>query len=222
MRLPSISKFLDISNSKDIVGEPKIPEFDENKLGLKEVFLSWDHLTSMQDKRGIDRRYIRSLTIIGIFVGILLLIMQEFFVILIIGSFIFFTRVALKTNPENVRYEISNHGLLIGENMYYWNKLIRFFFMKRGDSEVIAIDTTIGFPGRLFIPFNYKDREVIKETLLKYLYFLEEEPKTFFDNAYDRVVRRFTLEEELSEEENKSYGVRTDIEKEQETKQLEE
>ena len=161
----------------------------------------------MQDKKGIGKKYTRSFTIIGIFVGLLLLIMQEFFVILIIGSLIFFIQAMLKMNPEPVKYEISNHGILVGDSMYYWSKLVRFFFMKREDYEVVAIDTTLGFPGRIFIPFDAKDKEKIKEILLRYLYFLEAEPKTFFDNAYDRIARRFSLEDEDVEEKGKGFGM---------------
>ena len=208
MKLPKLSEFLDIKNPKDQIGTPMNLEIDKGVPGPKEVYLSWEHLASVQDKKGMSKKYIRSFTIIGIFVGLLLLIMQEFFVILIIGSIVFFTQAILKMNPEHVKYEISNHGILIGESMYYWGKLVRFFFINRDGQEVIAIDTTLGFPGRVFVPFDAKDKEKIKEILLKYLYFLEAEPKTFFDNAYDRVMKKFSFEEENAEEEKKELGVK--------------
>jgi len=99
MKLPKLSEFLDIKNPKDQIGTPMNPEIDKETLGPKEVYLSWEHLTSTQDKKRMSKKYVRSFTIIGIFVGLLLLIMQEFFVILIIGSLIFFTQAILKMNP---------------------------------------------------------------------------------------------------------------------------
>ena len=147
------------------------------------------------EHKGVSKKFIRAFTIIGIFVGLLLLVMQEFFVILIIGSLIFVTQAMMKLPPEKIKYEISSHGIAIGDSLYYWNKLVRFFFVVREGVEVIAIDTTLGFPGRIFLSFNIADKEKIKQILIKYLHFLEVEPKTFFDNAYDRVVKRFSLED---------------------------
>ena len=166
-------------------------------LGPKEVYMTWESLTSVQDKRGIDKSHIRAFTIIGIFVGLLLLIMQEFFIILIIGSLIFFTQAILRMNPENVKYEISSHGISIGDTMYYWNQLVRFFFIQRENTEAVAVDTTLGFPGRIFMPFQGVDKGKLKEILEKHIHFLESEPKTFLDNAYDRVVKRFSVGKDL-------------------------
>ena len=193
MKLPSITDFIGINTSRNL--EPtKVAEIDPENLGPKEVFITWEALATNEHK-GVSKKFIRAFTIIGIFVGLLLLVMQEFFVILIIGSLIFVTQAMMKLPPEKIKYEISSHGIAIGDSLYYWNKLVRFFFVVREGVEVIAIDTTLGFPGRIFLSFNIADKEKIKQILIKYLHFLEVEPKTFFDNAYDRVVKRFSLED---------------------------
>ena len=193
MKLPSIVEFLGINTSRNL--EPtKVAEIDPENLGPKEVFITWEAFATTEHK-GVSKKFIRAFTIIGIFVGLLLLIMQEFFVILIIGSLIFVTQAMMKLPAEKIKYEVSSHGIAIGDSLYYWNKLVRFFFVVREGVEVVAIDTTLGFPGRIFISFNQADKEKIKQILTKYLHFLEVEPKTFFDNAYDRVVKRFSLED---------------------------
>jgi hypothetical protein len=193
MKLPSITEFLDIKNRQDNLESPKIPEFDYQRVP-KEVYLAWEAV-STHEVKGINKRFIRAFTIIGIFVGLLLLIMQEFFVILIIGSLIFFVQAMMKLTPESTKYELSSHGLKIGDTLYYWDHLRRFFFVLREGVEVVAIDTTLGFPGRLFISYDPSNKEKIKEVLLKYLHFLEVEPKTFFDNAYDKVIKKFSIED---------------------------
>ena len=193
MKLPSITEFLDLKSSRNL--EPtKVAEIDPENLGPKEIFITWEALATAEHK-GVSKKFIRAFTIIGIFVGLLLLIMQEFFVILIIGSLIFVSQAMMKLPPERIKYEVSSHGIAIGDSLYYWDKLVRFFFVIREGVEVIAIDTKLGFPGRIFISFNQADKEKIKQILIKYLHFLEIEPKTFFDNAYDRVVKRFSLED---------------------------
>jgi hypothetical protein len=193
MKLPRIGEFLDIKSRQDNLEPTKVPEFDYQRIP-KEVYLAWE-ATPTHEVKGVSKRFIRAFTIIGIFVGLLLIIMQEFFVILIIGSLIFVTQAMMKLAPEPIKYELSSHGLKIGENLYYWDHLRRFFFVLREGVEVVGIDTTLGFPGRLFVSFDPSDKEKIKEILIKYLHFLEEEPRTFFDNAYDRVVKKFSLED---------------------------
>ena len=90
---------------------------------------------------------------------------------------------------------------MIDDNIYDWDDLRRFFFVKRNNSEMIAIDTVLSFPARIFISFEQADREKIKEILEKYLYYLESEPKTFLDNTYDSVIKKFSFKEEDEENE---------------------
>jgi hypothetical protein len=195
MKLPSITKFLDIKDPRDSLGSPKVDKIDRENLPPKEVYMSWEQTLSVDSKKVINQRYYRPLLIIGIFVGLLLLIMQEFFVILIIGSVIFFVQAVMKMSPENVKYELNNHGVLIGDHLYYWDTLVRYYFIFRESVEVLAVDTTLGFPGRIYISFNPSDKEKIKEIMEKYLHYLESEPKTFLDNAYDRVAKKFGTDE---------------------------
>ncbi len=206
MKIPSITKFLDIENPRDRLGPPKVEEIDRENLPPKEVFLTWDYTVSAENKKWINKRLYRPILIIGIVVGLLLLIMKEFFVMLMIGSIIFFMQALQKMNPENVKYEINNHGILVGDSVYYWNKLRRYFFISRDGNEVLSIDTVLGFPGRIFIYFNSVDKEKIKGILDRYLHFLDAEPRTFLDDAYEKVTKKFSSDDEdedLSQEEAK-------------------
>lgn len=196
MKIPSITKFLDIKDPRDEMGSPKVEDIDRENLPPKEIFLTWDYTVSAENKKWINKRLYRPILIIGIFVGLLLLIMQEFFIMLIIGSIIFFMQALQKMNPENVKYEINNHGILVGDSMYYWNKLRRYFFISRDGNEVLSVDTVLGFPGRIYIYFNSFDKEKIKSILDRYLHFLENEPRTFLDSAYDKVTTKFSSDEE--------------------------
>lgn len=200
MKLPNIYKFMDLKTREENSGPAKTEGFDPNNLPVKEVYIAWDREVSVKDKIVINERYSKSLTTISIIVGVILLIMQQFFVLLLLGSIAFFIISLKKVSPEVVKYEISNHGIKIDDSMYYWSKLRRFFFLQKEKNEVIAVDTTIGFPGRLYIAFDNNDREKVKQLLEKYLHYLESEPRTFLDNTYDKVVSKFSLDEEDSVE----------------------
>ena len=194
MDLSSIGNMVGIKSSHENIEPPKIPGYSREQLGEKKVFLSWEAM-SHAEKHGMNKRFVRAFTIIGIFIGLLLLAMQEFFVLLVIGSVIFITQALMKMPPENLKYEINSFGININGKLYYWDVLRRYFFIDREGIEIVVVDTTLGIPGRLFINFNQKDKESIKEVFNKYLHFLEQEPKTFFDEAYDKIVKKFGVED---------------------------
>ncbi|HNU76197.1 MAG TPA: hypothetical protein PKL88_00580 [bacterium] len=196
MKLPSFTKFMDIKSREDYLGPAKIENLDPENLPVKEIYLAWQKEVSVEEKISVSKRYSRSLITISIVVGLILLIMQQFFVLLILGSIAFFVISLKKVSSENVKYELSNHGIMIDDSMYYWDKLRRFFFLPKGGTEILVVDTTIGFPGRIYLSFNPEDRDKIKEILEKYTHYLESEPRTFLDNAYDKVINKFSVNED--------------------------
>ncbi|MBU1133276.1 hypothetical protein KKG08_03340 [Patescibacteria group bacterium] len=192
IKFPEFSSIFVKSPEKEIVN--KISDFELEKLGEKKVFLAWEALGRAEKSGEMGIKFTRTFTIIGVFVGLVLMIMQEFFLILAVGSVIFVVQALTKATPEIVKYEFSNHGLLINETLYYWDQLKRYFFILRDGGEAIAIDTTLGFPGRLFISFIPKDKEEIKRILDQRLFFLKEEPKTFLDTAYEKILDKFDIQ----------------------------
>lgn len=194
IKFPEFSSIFVKPGEKEVVN--KISDFELEKLGEKKVFLSWEALGRAERSGEMGIKFTRTFTIIGVFVGLVLMIMQEFFLILAVGSVIFVVQALTKAAPEIVKYQLSNHGLLIDGTLYYWDQLKRYFFIQRDGKEALAIDTTLGFPGRLFVSFNQKDREEIKRILDQRLFFLEEEPKTFLDTAYEKILDKFDIQNE--------------------------
>jgi len=198
---------MDIKSREDYLGPAKIENLDPENLPAKEIYLAWQKEVTVEEKISVSKRYSRSLITISIVVGLILLIMQQFFILLILGSIAFFIISLKKVTPENVKYELSNHGIMIDESMYYWDKLRRFFFLSKGKNEILVVDTTVGFPGRIYLSFNPEDRYKIKEILENYTHYLESEPRTFFDNAYDKVVGKISMEKDsVDDSSDKSEG----------------
>lgn len=196
MKIPSFSKFMDFKSREDYLGPSKVEPMEKENLPVKEIFFSWEKEVSVEDTKVISKRFNNALTLIGVFVGLLLLAMQQFFVLLVVGSLVFFVQSLRKVSPENVKYEISNHGVMVEDSIYYWDKLRRFFFLTREGSEVLVIDTVIGFPGRIYLSIDLNDKEKIKNLLEKYLHYLDAEPRTILDEAYDKVVNKFSVDED--------------------------
>lgn len=196
IKIPSFSEFMDFRSREDYLGSAKVDSMDKESLPVKEIFFSWEKEVSVEDRKVISKRFNNAFTLIGVFVGLLLLAMQQFFVLLIVGSLVFFVQSLRRVSAGRVKYEISNHGVMVEDSIYYWDKLRRFFFLNKENSEVLVIDTVVGFPGRIYLSIDSSDKEKIKILLEKYLHYLDTEPRTFFDNAYDKVVNKFSVDEE--------------------------
>lgn len=193
MKIPSLVNLLGLPQIVPQRPTPPPVNFDPKTLGPKETFLKW-HAASRATVRTFSPKFSRTFLAIGIVIAFLLVIMQEFILILMVASLFFLTYVLSKTAPESLDYEINNHGILVGEQIYYWHDLRQFFFIHKNDVDVLCVDTYLGVPARLYLTINIADRTKIYEYLEPKLNYLNEEPKTPFDKAYDNVMSKFNFE----------------------------
>jgi len=165
-----------------------VKTFDPDKLGPKKILFTWSAPSRVETKG--NEKISRTLMVIGIFIGLLLVIMQEYALILLIASLVFVNHAIKKVSPEKVTHEISTHGFSYAGQLYYWHQLKNFFFLK---DNMLAIDTYDTFPGRLFAIVSIKDHKEITNALEKYIHFLEQVPQTSLDKIYDSVVDKLKL-----------------------------
>jgi hypothetical protein len=169
------------------------PDFDPNKLGPKETYLTWQAQVR-PEKKSFNKRIARTLLVIGVVISLLLAIMGEFMLILVMGSMMFISYVLSNTPPENITYEISNHGIRIDATIYYWHRFRHFFYKNVDGTEMFAIDTVKSIPGRIYLAFTPDNRDRIKEILTSKMTFLENEPTTIMDKAYNKVIDKFNFQ----------------------------
>lgn len=190
MSLVNFAQLLGIRKDLDKINDKLNKKFDPDKLGPKKVYLSWEALARPKSS-GKTTKFSRTMIIIGIFLGLLLVLMQEYALILLIASLIFVNEAIKKSAPQTVKHEISTHGFNYAGQMYYWHQLRRFFFQ---DNNILCIDTYDIFPGRLFVLYSGKDQKEIRESLEKHINYVEEMPKTSFEKAYDSVMNKLNLD----------------------------
>jgi hypothetical protein len=190
MRLTEISDYLGFTTSASRKEVEEMQRVKSEPKGPKEVYLKWEALSRPQSQF-LDVRISRALLMIGIVVGLLLVVMQEFILILFIASVVFFGYVLSNLSPEKVNYEISSHGISYGDDIYYWDELKHFFFKQAGEFEILSVDTKMGLPGRLFITIDQKDKAKIQEILEQRLHFLQTPPKEMFDSLFDSLRSKF-------------------------------
>lgn len=145
-------------------------------------------------KKQMNQKTTKTLIVIGGVIALLLVAMQEFFLILVALSLIFVSYMLQQVPAEEIEYEITNHGVKYADKLYFWDDLSNFFFVSVGNTKVVALDVLNDLPTRIFLTLNKEDKEKIKSLLEKHVEYLEEEPKTFFDKAYDSVANKLDLD----------------------------
>jgi len=190
-----LSRFASVfSPPKPPVQKKPLPVEKPKDLEPKKVFLSW-RAHSFKQKKSQTRKLNRTVIIIAIVVGLLLVSMGEFGLLLLIASVVFVSNVFSKVAPEDVVIEVSNHGVLYDGRLYLWEELHSFFFSQKEVDEVLIVDTKSVFPGRLFLHFDMKNKPKLKEYLEKRIHYIEKEPETFVDRAYSATLSKFNFED---------------------------
>lgn len=195
MKINEVTDFIGLTDSTQKEKTREDYEFRPDKLGEKVVYLEWDTYVRPRSKF-FSKKLMRTLVIIGIVLGLIFAIMSEFALIIAVASLIFVSYALSMSPPEVVKYQISSYGIQCGETMYFWPQLKTFFFTSYGDMNVVAVDTTLGIPGRVFVSYEAKDKQKIKDELDKHLVFLAKEPKDFITKSYEKVISKFNFTEE--------------------------
>jgi hypothetical protein len=183
--LPSASSFLGFSLTSN---NEKPAPVDVQNLGDKKILLSWESLSRPHQADFSANKLTRTFTIIGVVIAFVLIILGEFWLLLVIGSMLFVNYVLSKVPPEKISYTISTHGVSVGGTIYYWADLTDFFFKDTEGSNVVIIGVRGTTLPRIYLTYLAKDREEIHKILAEHLVYLEKEPKSTFDRTYEALM----------------------------------
>ncbi len=116
----------------------------------------------------MNREFWVTIIAMAAIVGLILFFAEGFMPVILIISIIFLVYVLTTVEPENINYSVTNKGIKIGEKTFEWERLIRFWFSKRFDSQLLIVQK-YGIPNRLEFVINQDEKENLKTTLLKYI-----------------------------------------------------
>lgn len=196
IRITDLTDFLGVTNSaKNKPVEAEKANLNRENLGPREVYLVWEYIPRVS-MFSLDPRFKKTLLATSLLIMSLLIVMQEFWILLFIVSTIFLGYVlSTRFSQEKITYELNTHGMLVGGNLYYWDELERFFFPESMGNDLVAVDQKKGLPSRFFLGYHIKDRERIKTYMNKHLVFLEKEPLTFVDKVFNKVIGKFDFQQ---------------------------
>jgi len=195
MKVADLTDFFGITDAKKRQElKPEQVNVDRENLGPQKILLEWYGVPKTSTAT-LNPRYKKTFLIIGGVVVFMLVLMKEFYLILVVASLYFVSYIMSKNPLEKLKYTISTYGLSINDKLYYWNEVERFFFSNHysENEEHLAVDLKEGFPSRLIIGFDQKDKEKIINALKTYVAYLEEEPLTLIDKAYKTILDKFDL-----------------------------
>jgi len=196
MKITDVTDFFGVTDTKKKQElEPEKGKLDRDDLGPQKVLLKWEGVPKAATTT-LNPRYRKTLMIIGVVIVFLLVLMKEFFLILVVASLYFVSHVMAKNPLDKFKYTISTYGFNINDRLYYWDEIVRFFFSSHysDEEEYLAVDLKEGLPSRLIIGFEKNDKDKIIDAMNKYVPYLDEEPLTFVDKAYKSVIGKFDLD----------------------------
>ncbi len=162
------------------------------KIESLKVLLEWESPSRIFKR--LSREKFATIGAIVFLVGIILVFLQEWFLIAVVIALVFFAYILSSVKPENIVHQITNKGVVTGGKNYPWDHLLNFWFEKKEGQEILFLDGVDRFNFRLMILLGEKKSEEIRKILTRYL--PEEKPqKTWIDKAGEWVTRQIPLEE---------------------------
>jgi len=135
-----------------------------------------------------NREFYANLFAMAGIVGLVLFLVEGWMPVILIISIIFLYYVMNTVEPEKIEYRITNKGISVGGNTSVWDSLVRFWFAKRLDSELVVVETST-FPGRLEFVIDQEKKDKISEKLKDYIP-EEKAPPSFLDKSSNWIGKK--------------------------------
>ena len=115
-----------------------------------------------------NKEFYVTIVAIAAIVGLVLFLVEGFMPVILIVSLVFLFYVLNTVEPEEIEYKITSKGIKVADKRTGWGVMIRFWFSRRFDNELLVVET-LTLPGRMEFVVNPEQKENIKKALLKYL-----------------------------------------------------
>jgi hypothetical protein len=150
----------------------KEPELDnQQETSFRKPIQEKDLLTWNAPTRPFKRRdrefWVTTIAMAGI-AGLILFLVEGFMPVILIISIVFLFYILSTVEPEETEYKITNKGIKIAGKRTDWENMLRFWFAKRFDSDLLVFET-LGLGGRMELVINPKDKEKLKKVVSNYL-----------------------------------------------------
>lgn len=119
-------------------------------------------------------RFFTTVVVIVLLVSLILFFSGQFLPIAVVISVAFLSYVLAVVPPPNVSHKVTNYGIKVGDMMYFWEEMGRFWFEKKLDQDTLLVEIA-RFPGRLVMVIKPEEKRLLELLLAEVL--LQEKPK---------------------------------------------
>ncbi|MEA2056436.1 MAG: hypothetical protein U9O78_01820 [Patescibacteria group bacterium] len=157
----------------------------------EEIVVEWKASSRPFKKK--DKKFFSTVFIICLLVCLILFFAGQVLPVAVVVAVAFLVYVLSVIPPEKITYKISNYGIRVGDNLYYWEEMGRFWLDKKYDFQLLMIET-IRFPGRLTIVLDKKmPIDALKDILSEVLLNKKPEP-TLYEKVANWLQEKIPLE----------------------------
>lgn len=135
-----------------------------------------------------DREYYITIIATAAIVGLILFLVEGWMPVVLLVSIVFLFYVMTTVAPDNIEYKITTAGVKVAGKTTEWNRLIRFWFSRRFDHDLLVFET-LDIPGRIEFVVTQEEKEEIKKVVTKYIP-QEEASPSYLDKAAGWLSKR--------------------------------
>ena len=157
------------------------------------VWLRWKSAVRPFKKR--DREFYTTVGAIVILLAVILFFLKEWLLIAAMIALTFVAYVLATVEPEKVEHKITSRGVVTGEKRYEYKDLVRFWFSRQWQDEILNIETKLNFPGRLMMLLGEESKKKVRKLLEREIKY-EKPEETFLDRSAKWLSEKVPLEKE--------------------------
>lgn len=136
-------------------------------------------------KRRDKQFFVTTFAIAGI-ISLVLFLAEGPMPVLLIISLVFLYYVLSTVEPEKIEYKVTTKGIKVAGKLTEWQYLIRYWFTKRFDDELMIVET-IMIPGRIEFVISPEVKDKLKKEISAYIPY-EEAPAGGLDRITNWVA----------------------------------
>lgn len=157
----------------------------------EELILQWEALERPFKKR--SKKYFWNISLLITLISLILFFAGQYFSILALLSAILLLYIYAVVPPKMVSYYITNYGIRIGDQIYYWQGCKNFWLEKNDEFNLLKIDV-VGAPFRLTLVLDprFEDQDI--EELFENFIPKFQPPKTTSDRLIEWWKKTFPFD----------------------------
>lgn len=139
-----------------------------------------------------NRNYYTTIAVIVLLISLILIFSGQFLPMAVVCAVAFLAYVINSVPPQDIVYQITTYGIRMGDKLYYWELMRRFWYGSKYDQELLYIDI-VEFPDRITLVLGKAEKDIISAVLSEVL-LLEKPPLTVYERVAQWLQEKFPLD----------------------------